>query len=137
MAKERKNMSMLRPNIMWFWTAITLVIVGYWIFSDGEAQPVTTDKATVEQLVRNGDVKEIVVVNDKEARVVLKGEKIDSLRGSDKRYLNVPERGYQLQFRLGSLEKFENDFEKANKEGDAERRCQFFLCEIAFLYYFA
>ena len=122
MAKERKNMSMLRPNIMWFWTAITLLIVGYWIFSDGEAQPVTTDKATVEQLVRNGDVKEIVVVNDKEARVVLKGEKIDSLRGSDKRYLNVPEHGYQLQFRLGSLEKFENDFEKANKEGGEQAK---------------
>ncbi len=122
MAKERKNMSMLRPNIMWFWTAITLLIVGYWIFSDGEAQPVTTDKATVEQLIRNGDVKEIVVVNDKEARVVLKEDKIDSLRGSDKRYLNVPEHGYQLQFRLGSLEKFENDFEKANKEGGEQAK---------------
>ena len=63
---------MPRPNIMWLWSAITLVIIGYWIFSNEEFAPVKSDWATVEQMVESGDVEKIVVVNRDEARVELK-----------------------------------------------------------------
>ena len=63
---------MPRPNIMWLWSAITLVIIGYWIFSNEEFAPVKSDWATVEQMVEAGDVEKIVVVNRDEARVELK-----------------------------------------------------------------
>ena len=75
---------MLRPNIMWLWSAIALVIIGYWIFSNDDAAPVKSDWATVEQLVVEGDVERISVINREEARVVLKSSEIDSLRGKKK-----------------------------------------------------
>ena len=72
MAKNKRNINMPRPNIMWLWSAITLVIIGYWIFSNEEFAPVKSDWATVERLVESGDVEKIVVVNRDEARVELK-----------------------------------------------------------------
>ena len=104
---------MLRPNIMWLWSAIALVIIGYWIFSNDDAAPVKSDWATVEQLVVEGDVERISVINREEARVVLKSSEIDSLRGKDLRYKNIPKSGYQLFFNIGSVDSFKADLEKA------------------------
>ena len=102
---------MPRPNIMWLWSAITLVIVGYWIFNNDEAAPVKSDWAAVEQMVSNGDVERVTVVNREEARVVLKEGKADSLRESDLRYKNIPKSGYQLFFNIGSVDSFKSDLE--------------------------
>ena len=106
-------MKMLRPNIMWFWSAITLVIIGYWIFNNDETAPVKSDWATVEQLVEAGDVERITVVNREEARVSLKESKTESLRSEDLRYKNMPKSGYQLYFNIGSVDSFKSDLDKA------------------------
>ena len=107
---------MPRPNIMWLWSAITLVIVGYWIFNNDEAAPVKSDWATVERLVVEGDVERITVVNRDEARVMLKDSEVDSLRESDLRYKSVPKSGYQLFFNIGSVDSFKADLEEAEAQ---------------------
>ena len=106
---------MPRPNIMWLWSAITLVIVGYWIFSKDEVSPVKSDWAMVEQLVEAGDVERITVINREEARIALKENKIEELRESDLRYNNIPKSGYQLYFNIGSVDSFKADLEKAEE----------------------
>ena len=107
---------MPRPNIMWLWSAITLVIVGYWIFNNDEAAPVKSDWAAVEQLVANGDVERVLVVNREEARVMLKEGKADSLRESDLRYKNIPKSGYQFFFNIGSVDSFKSDLEEVEAQ---------------------
>ena len=104
---------MPRPNIMWLWSAITLVIIGYWIFNNDEAAPVKSDWATVEQLVSKGEVERIEVVNHEEARVALKEGDVEALRNSDLRYKNIPKSGYQLYFNIGSVDSFKADLEEA------------------------
>ena len=116
MAKNKRNINMPRPNIMWLWSAITLVIVGYWIFSNDEAAPVKSDWVTVERLVVEGDVERITVVNRDEARVMLKESEVDSLRESDLRYKSVPKSGYQLFFNIGSVDSFKADLEEAEAQ---------------------
>ena len=116
MAKNRKNINMPRPNIMWLWSAITLVIIGYWIFSDNEAAPIKSDWATVEQMVVEGDVERIEIVNREEARVRLKESEVEALRTSDLRYKNIPKSGYQLYFNIGSVDSFKADLEKAAEQ---------------------
>ncbi|MBR1962685.1 MAG: ATP-dependent zinc metalloprotease FtsH [Alistipes sp.] len=116
MAKKRRNVNMPRPNIMWLWSAITLVIVGYWIFNNEESAPVKSDWAAVEQMVANGDIEKIVVVNRDEARVVLKDGKVDSLRETDLRYKNIPKSGHQFFFNIGSVDSFKSDLEKAEEQ---------------------
>ena len=107
---------MPRPNIMWLWSAITLVIVGYWIFDNEEAAPVKSDWNTIEQMVESGDVEKIVVVNRDEARVSLKEGKADALRESDLRYKNLPKSGYQFYFNIGSVDSFKADLEKSEAQ---------------------
>ena len=116
MAKNKRNINLPRPNIMWLWSAITLVIVGYWIFNNEEAAPVKSDWATVEQMVEAGDVEKIVVVNRDEARVVLKEDKTEALRESDIRYKQLPKSGHQLYFNIGSVDSFKTDLEKAEEQ---------------------
>ena len=107
---------MPRPNIMWLWSAITLVIVGYWIFNNEEVEPVKSDWAAVEQMVSNGDVERIMVVNREEARVMLKEGKADSLRESDLRYKHIPKTGYQFFFNIGSVDSFKADLEEVEAQ---------------------
>ena len=107
---------MPRPNIMWLWSAITLVIIGYWIFSNDEATPVKSDWTTVEQLVVAGDVERITVINREEARVALKKDDVEALRESDLRYKNIPKSGYQLFFNIGSVDSFKSDLEKVEEQ---------------------
>ena len=115
MAKNKRNINMPRPNIMWLWSAITLVIIGYWIFNNDEASPVKSDWAAVEQLVEAGDVERITVINREEARVALKSSEVEALRESDLRYKNIPKNGYQLFFNIGSVDSFKSDLEKAEE----------------------
>ena len=107
---------MPRPNIMWLWSAITLVIIGYWIFSNEEFAPVKSDWATVEQMVEAGDVEKIVVVNRDEARVELKEGRAEALRESDIRYKQLPKSGHQFYFNIGSVDSFKADLEKAEEQ---------------------
>ena len=53
---------------MWLWSAITILIIGYWIFSDNEAKPVKSDWATVEQMVVGGDVERIEISHKAQTR---------------------------------------------------------------------
>ena len=115
MAKEKKNMNMPRPNIMWFWAAITLIIVGYWMFNNDESAPVKSDWSAVEQMVVDGDVEKIVVVNRDEARVLLKEGKAEGYQQRDLRYKNIPKKGYQFFFNIGSVDSFKSDLEKTEE----------------------
>ncbi|MBR2859087.1 MAG: ATP-dependent zinc metalloprotease FtsH [Alistipes sp.] len=116
MAKNKRNINMPRPNIMWLWSAITLVIIGYWIFSNEEYAPVKSDWATVERLVESGDVEKIVVVNRDEARVELKEGRVEALRESDIRYKQLPKSGHQFYFNIGSVDSFKADLEKVEEQ---------------------
>ena len=116
MAKNKRNINMPRPNIMWLWSAITLVIIGYWIFSNEEFAPVKSDWATVEQMVEAGDVEKIVVVNRDEARVELKEGRAEALRESDIRYKQLPKSGHQFYFNIGSVDSFKADLEKVEEQ---------------------
>ena len=107
---------MPRPNIMWLWSAITLVIIGYWIFNNEETSPVKSDWAAVEQMVADGDVEKIVVVNRDEARVVLKEGKPEEYRERDLRYKQLPKSGHQFYFNIGSVDSFKADLEKAEEQ---------------------
>ena len=111
---------MLRPNIMWFWGAITLAIFGYYIFGSKENEPVKTDWNTVEQMVEQGCVERITVVNRDVARVAIKEGKVDSLRESNLHYKNIPQKGYQFFYNIGSVDTFREDLAKAETEGNGK-----------------
>ena len=116
MAKKKKSNIPFgfRPNMMWLWTVVFLAIMGFALFGEGSSKPLSSDWGEVEQLIVDGKVKGIEVVNRDQAMVYLTPEAIESMTATEgTRYSNIPMQGHQLEFQIGSVDSFRADFDKA------------------------
>ena len=72
MAKKKNNKNIkfysLRFNFMWIWAGIVAAIILYSFFGEGRAVPVSSDWNTVEQMIRQGEVERIKVINKNTAQ---------------------------------------------------------------------
>ena len=111
MAKKQNNgIKKLRPNIMWLWAIIGIVILASWFFSERTTDPVSSNWTQVSEMVSAGEVEKIVVVNRETAKVYLSEDAIKKYRDSeDKSLKKMPEKGSQLFFTIGSVEQFRDD----------------------------
>ena len=107
---------------MWIWGAIIAIIIAYSFFGKGQAEPVACDWNTVEQMVVNGEVESIKVVNKNTALVYLTDEAIESYRNGDEqsRFKNIPEHGEQLNFTIGSVDILDRDVKQAIADSQVE-----------------
>ena len=107
---------------MWIWGAIIAIILAYSFFGEGQAEPVACDWNTVEQMVVNGEVERIKVVNKNTALVYLTDEAIESYRNGDEqsRFKNIPEHGEQLNFTIGSVDILDRDVKQAIADSQVE-----------------
>ena len=103
---------------MWIYGVIIIFIVGYWMFGPGNGVPVKSDWNTVAQMIEQGDVEKIQVVNRDLAEIYLKKDAADRYRkdAADKRFRNMPETGVQLTFNIGSVDTFRQDLDKVIAE---------------------
>ena len=116
MAKKKKSNIPFgfRPSMMWLWTVVFLAIMGFALFGEGSSKPLSSDWGEVEQLIVDGKVKGIEVVNRDQAMVYLTPEAIESMTATEgTRYSNIPMQGHQLEFQIGSVDSFRTDFDKA------------------------
>ena len=89
-----------RFNFMWFWAVVAVVIIGYSMFGDSEARPLEGDWNMVDELVENGYVERIEVVDRENASVYLRAEYLDSLM-MQPAFKDVPRTGAQVVFNTG------------------------------------
>ncbi len=123
MAKKNSNKIInIRFNFMWIWGAIVAIIIAYSLFGTGQAEPVASDWNTIEQMIRNGEVERIKVVNKNNALVYLTDEAIEAYRNGDdnSRFKNIPEHGEQLNFTIGSVDILDRDVKQAIADSDVE-----------------
>ena len=124
MAKKQNNNKIIniRFNFMWIWGAIVAIIVAYSFFGTGRSEPVAGDWNTVEQMIRNGEVERIKVVNKNTALVYLTDDAIKSYRNGDEnsRFKNIPEHGEQLNFTIGSVDILDRDVKEAIADSGLE-----------------
>ena len=119
MAKKKNNKNIniytFRFNFMWVWAGIVVAIIIYSFFGEGRAVPVTSDWNTVEQMIRQGEVERIKVVNKNTAQVYLTDEAIAAYRAGEENSLfkNLPEQGEQLNFTIGSVDILDRDVKQA------------------------
>ena len=121
MAKNNKIIN-IRFNFMWIWGAIVAIIVAYSFFGTGRSEPVAGDWNTVEQMIRNGEVERIKVVNKNTALVYLTDDAIKAYRNGDEnsRFKNIPEHGEQLNFTIGSVDILDRDVKEAIADSGLE-----------------
>ena len=125
MAKKKNNKNIIysfRFNFMWIWGGIIAAIILYSFFGEGRAVPVTSDWNTVEQMIRQGEVERIKVVNKNTAQVYLTDEAIAAYRAGDEdsRFKNIPEQGEQLNFTIGSVDILDRDVKQAVEDSGLE-----------------
>ena len=103
---------------MWIYGVIIIFIVGYWMFGPGNGVPVKSYWNTVAQMIEQGDVEKIQVVNRDLAEIYLKKDAADRYRKDavDPRFRNMPETGAQLTFNIGSVDTFRQDLDKVTAE---------------------
>ena len=103
---------------MWIYGVIIIFIVGYWMFGPGNGVPVKSDWNTVAQMIEQGDVEKIQVVNRDLAEIYLKKDAADRYRKDavDPRFRNMPETGAQLTFNIGSVDTFRQDLDMVPAE---------------------
>ena len=121
MAKRKNNKRVVsfRPNMMWFLSFVLCTLIGVSLFGQRENGPAQSNWTVVEQLVRNGDVERIEVINRERAEVYLKEGVAERLKGdptADKSLQNLPTRGMQVVYTIGSIDTFRSDLDKAVEE---------------------
>ncbi len=108
-------------GVFWIYGCIALFIIGIsMITSSGDTVKVSWPEV-VTRMLDEGMVDRVVVVNDKDVEVTLKKGYVKTMR-KDEKYRNIPDRGPQFTLRIGSLEKFQNDYEKTQADLPADKR---------------
>ncbi len=112
MANDKRNTLRPRFNIYWMWGIIIAVILG-WAYLGGGGQQSKIDWDVLrDTLLPSGNVEKVQVVNKEVAQVYLNPKSV-SLYKSQDRYKYIPDQGPQFFFNIGSLEKFETDYQAA------------------------
>ena len=112
----------MRLNFMWIYAAIGLFIIGSWLLGEDRETPVKGDWTMVERMVREGDVAQVRVLNREQADVFLKEGAAEKYRAdsTDLRLKNLPPRGAQVLFTIGSVDALREDLEAA-QTGQSQR----------------
>ena len=101
-----------RPNIMWVWTAILIFILCYPLISGDSNKPVNSDWQTVGQMIDNGEVERINIINRDVANVYLTKDAVTKYRNQpDGKFKNIPPTGMQIKCNIGSVDSFRKDFD--------------------------
>ncbi len=89
--------------------------VGYGLsWLGGSEAPVKTNWNTVEQMIAEGDVESIEVVNKEQANVRLRSGALENYAARPE-YRNIPRRGTQFVFNIGDVATFREDLDKAEE----------------------
>ncbi|TXK71193.1 ATP-dependent zinc metalloprotease FtsH [Mesonia sp. HuA40] len=116
-------------NSYWIYIGIILIFLGINFFSGGGFnEPEKISPAKFEEILKNGNIKKLVVIrNVQKANVYLTPEAEESLAKKGKDNPGVLAVGetphYTVNF--GSLEKFQEDIERIEKEYDVEANISF------------
>ncbi|MBQ3083510.1 MAG: peptidase M41, partial [Alistipes sp.] len=104
-----------RLNFMWVYAAIALFIIGSWLLGEERNTPLKGDWSMVAPMVEQGDVARISVINNRKVDVFLKPEAIAKYRAdsTDMRLHNMPEKGVQVTFQIGSVDALREDLQTA------------------------
>ena len=114
---NKKPAGFPRPSILWIYGVIGAFIVGWWFFSENDDASLQSDWSTVEEMVVQGEVERIRIVNRDRAEVFLSDEAAARYRqDSLPQYRRLPKTGAQLFFIIGSVDSFREDLRKAETE---------------------
>ncbi|MDE6045875.1 MAG: AAA family ATPase, partial [Alistipes sp.] len=113
---NKRKSALPRPSIFWVYGLIGAFIMGWYLFAGSDDAPLPSDWSAVGEMVGQGDVEKIRVVNRDRAEVFLTQEAADRYReDAAGRYRRMPAEGPQLVFTIGSVDSFREDLRAAEE----------------------
>ena len=109
---------MRQPGRSWYWIYVAVLTAIFAISLLGSREQILpTSWNAVEQMIAEGGVEKIVVVNKEVAEVHLTSSTLDSLRQHEE-YKYLPRSGAQYKFNIGSVDTFRSDLDEAQEENN-------------------
>ncbi|MDX8338360.1 ATP-dependent zinc metalloprotease FtsH [Draconibacterium sp. IB214405] len=103
-------------NAYWIYGIIAVVFLIVQFYISNSRGPVDTSWPQVKQMLQNGDVERIVVVNEKIARIYLKKDRIKNYESQFEGNFSKPsDIGPHFKFNTGPIEKFAEDLTVAQE----------------------
>lgn len=108
------NIKAVKPrfNMFWVWGLLGAALILWNIFYGGSAQSEISWNQFRTEMLGSGNIEKVQVVNQKMVEVYVKPDKIAQYQQQEQ-YKHIPNSGAQFYFTIGSLEKFQNDYEQA------------------------
>ena len=112
MANDKRNTLRPRFNIYWIGGLIIAVILGWAYLGGGGQQSKINWDILRDTLLPSGNVQRVQVLNKEVAQVYLEPPPVAYTNSRD-RYRTIPDQAPQYLFTIGSLVKFETDYQAA------------------------
>ncbi len=115
--------SAFKFNPIYIYGAILIIVLAIQFYGTG-GRPVETNWQEVKNtMLKNGDIEKIVIVNKTEAEIYLKESSYDKYKAKLESGISAPSKmGPHFTFNIGSVDVFESNLEKAQKEvGESSR----------------
>lgn len=113
------NIKRPRFNIFWFWGLFLGALILWSVLGDSNVIKEINWNTFSKEILPTGDVDKVVVINGEKVEIFIKQDKIETLRAKES-FAHIPDKGPQFYFNIGSLEKFETDYEQLNAQQNSE-----------------
>jgi len=118
---QKGNNNNSRFNSFWIYGIIALVIVGAQILASLTPQAEQLGMGELKQMVVNGDLEKIVVVNEKDAQIYLKESALSTYEDAQETSFPGGDR-YHFRLEIGSVETFEDRLAEWQDEANVSDR---------------
>ena len=113
--KENNNPNKSKLNSYWIYGVLIVSILIFNVFMYSNANAPTTTLQTFKDMVRQGDVRDVEVLNGKMVNVFIKNESLKKYSDiKENKFANVSTPHYS--FEIGSVESFDNMIQELNSE---------------------
>ena len=116
---NNSNMPKFKFNAYWIYAAIFIVIIAVQFLGSGDLASKNISKNEFNEILKENDVKKIIVVNNNLAQIFIKDEALNKERYKKLINSTFYSRGSSLfEYDFGDLQNFENNIEKARADKD-------------------
>lgn len=118
---NNSNMPKFKFNAYWIYAAIFIVIIAFQFFSSGDLATKSISKNEFNEILRENDIKKIVVINKNLAQIFIKDEALTKERYKKVINSTFYSRGsYLYEYNFGDLQNFENSIEKVRQSNNLD-----------------
>ena len=106
-------------NVYWVYGIIAVVFIGLQLLSFSPKPKEITMQEFEREMLKNGDVEKIVVINKERANIYIKQDRLSNERYKnlfDETFSRTPKEGPHFYFTIGSMEYFEKWISEAQKK---------------------